>query len=183
MAKNKNVNVDEMENHALQPGVEIGAPDTTAAVETAELIKNNPAFVVDKNWSIGAKLAGRYLGTSRVYSEKFTAGKVETAEGPNKGKKFRDLHNLVDTKGNEFGIWSVGTLGELFSRLPRNAYVVLTYTGRAEEALKPGQTPPYTFDIQIEKGVRLAPRSGNDGDQIPPPAAAVAGGGVAANMN
>jgi hypothetical protein len=111
-------------------------------------LQNIPTFVPGKpGFEEGDKLGGYYVGTKRVYSDKFTAGKRDET-----GRIYRDLHILRHPKHGRFGIWSVGSLGFVMERLAPNEYIVVEYTGLAEKALKPGQSAPHTFRF---KGVNL----------------------------
>lgn len=166
MAKNKNM-IDQEETGAeLNVGSDIGVVDASAQMATADLSNDAPTLVPGKNWKTGVTVGGRYLETTRVYSEKFTAGKKDAITG----KKYRDLHMLVDAKGNEFGIWSVGILGNFFARLPQNALVAIKYLGLGDAPIKAGQSAPHEFDFQVEKGVRLSNRAiADDASTLPPP--------------
>lgn len=152
----------------LNAGTDIGVVDTAMQMTAANLSNDTPTLVPGKNWKVGVTVGGRYLETTRVFSEKFTAGKRDI-----QGRKYRDLHTLVDAKGNEFGIWSVGILGNFFARLPQNALVAIKYLGLGSAPIKAGQSAPHEFDFQVEKGVRLYNRAiESDSDNLPPPPAA-----------
>jgi hypothetical protein len=176
MAKNTANKVDTaaMDNHDLKAGVDIGAVDV-AGMEDAALITNNPALVPGKNWGIGTTVGGNYLDTTRVYSDKFTAGKKDRD-----GRIYRDLHNLRDANGKEFGIWSVGTLAAFFRRLPAGAKVAIKYTGLGTAPIKPGQSVPHLFEFKTAPGVRLLPAV--DAEAVEGDAAAPAVGNRAAGM-
>lgn len=122
----------------------IGGVDNAAAAKEVDVFAELPSFVVDKNWKQGRTLAGKFISTKMIFSDKFTAGRID----PKTGKMCRARHILEDAKGNKFVIWGVGTLNVVMARLRPNQYVELTYIGRAEKALKAGQTPPYTFTVK-----------------------------------
>lgn len=119
-------------------------------LQDVDPLQNAPSFVPGKpGFEVGEKLGGYYVGTKRVYSEKFTAGKRDEANG---GKIYRDLHILRHPQHGKFGIWSVGSLGFVMEKLAPNEYIMIEYTGLAEKALKPGQSAPHTFKF---KGMNL----------------------------
>ncbi len=86
----------------------------------------------------GETLAGHYVESRTVVSPKLINGS-------------RDLHVLRDLDGALFGIWGVGQLNSVLPRLARNQYVTITLTGKAEKALKAGQSPPYQFNIESDQ--------------------------------
>jgi len=99
------------------------------------VVPNKPGF------EKGTTLAGTYLRTNRIYSNKFTAGKVD-AQG-----KYRDQHIFRDANGNLFGIWSVGILGYAMTKIQAGTFIAITYKGIAAKALRVGQSPSHEFDI------------------------------------
>lgn len=108
------------------------------------LVPNKPGF------EAGKTLAGEYLRTNRIYSNKFTAGKVD-AKG-----KYRDQHIFKDASGNIFGIWSVGSLGYVIPKIQAGTFVAITYLGLAKEALKEGQNVPHEFKYEGINGLDLS---------------------------
>lgn len=141
--------------NTLVAGKDIGVVDASLAKSLKKLdpMEEIPSFVPGKNLEVGMSLAGRYLHTKRVYSEKFTAGKRDAS-----GRKYRDLHVLADVKsGAKFGIWSVGQLGIIFDRArPATSekpgqYMVVKYTGLAKEALRQGESPAHEFDVTSDE--------------------------------
>jgi len=147
MAKNRNNNVtDEPTRTDLNFG-EIPA-ELEQQLQEVDPLQNIPTFVPGKpGFEVGQKLSGYYVGTKRVYSDKFTAGKRDE-----EGRMYRDLHIMRHPTHGRFGIWSVGVLGMVLERLAPNEYLVVEYTGLAEKAIKPGQSAPHTFKF---KGVNL----------------------------
>lgn len=162
----------------LRAGVDIGAPVSDVAFGVVDPSENAPTFVPGKNWAIGQVLAGRYLETRRIYSDKFTAGKKDAD-----GRIYRDLHILADLKtGKEYGIWSVGVLANFFRQCPVLAPVKLTYNGIAKEALKKGQNPPHDFTFELGQGYRLdRSKAQDDSEEMIPPTAGMASGGTQAH--
>lgn len=135
----------------VQAGKDVGRAPAGLKMSAANPGENMPVFVPGKNWKVGDTLTGRYISTERVYSNKFTAGKKDKD-----GKIYRDLHTLEDlTDKSLFGIWSVGILGNFFNQVPLEAPVSITYKGLGEEAFKPGQSVPHTFEFAIGEGYRL----------------------------
>lgn len=114
--------------------------------------ENIPSFVPGKNLEPGRLLAGFYVRTKRVWSEKLTAGKKD----PRSGKRYRDLHILKDaTTSARFGIWSVGQLGAVLPFLKRDQYVTIEYLGIAAKSIRPGQSPAHDFNITAEGEVDI----------------------------
>lgn len=116
---------------ALSQGAE--EVDPFEAIPT--VVPGKPGF--DK---VGAVLAGFFVRTKRVVSDKFTAGKVD----PKTGETYRLLHILRDAKGVVFGIWSVGQLGAAMRGLDEGDYIEVIYNGLGEP-LRKGQDAPHTF--------------------------------------
>jgi hypothetical protein len=144
-------------------GKDIGAAPKGMVFAAANPGEDMPDFVPGKNWKVGQNLSGKYVGTERIYSDKFTAGKKDT-----NGKIYRDLHTLEDlTTAMPYGIWSVGVLGNFFAQVPVGAPVSITYTGVAAESFKPGQNPPHTFDFSLGEGYRLQ-RAGAQATEVQP---------------
>lgn len=134
----------------LAAGTEIGVPPKGVNMAAVDLNKEIPALVPAKNWQKGVTVGGKYLGTERVVSEKFVGNKRDS-----QGRKYRDLHTMLDANGNEFSIWSVGLLGQFFSRLPIGATALITYTGLAATSIRPGESPAHEFTYQVAEGVKL----------------------------
>jgi len=119
--------------------------DLTASAKEVDPFESIPTVVPGKpGFEEGETLAGKFVRTKRIYSDKFTAGKVDETTK----KTYRDLHVLMDSAGTTYGIFSVGALGAAFKCLVPGDYIEVTNTGRAEKALRPGQTPPYTFSFK-----------------------------------
>lgn len=140
MAKKPDVAVDEVADTFDN----IGGATSVAGVKEVDMFAELPSFVADKNWKVGRTLAGKFVSSKKIFSDKFTAGRVDAETG----KVCRMRHILEDAKGNRFVIWGLGSLDVIFKRLRPQQYVELTLTGRAEKALKAGQTPPYTFTVK-----------------------------------
>ena len=164
MASNKKQNkqtnaseeIDEVEGTpGAVAGSDVGATPHGVEFDAADPGSNMPSFVPGKNWEEGQTLAGRFIRTDRVYSNKFKAGKTD----PVSKKKYRDLHVLEDMSNNIlFGIWSVGMLGNYFDQVPSEAPVSITYTGLGDKPLQEGQSCPHTFEYKLAKGFRLQRR-------------------------
>lgn len=142
MAKNKNQEIqDEVSTNT---DLDFGASNAEIEGRLSDVdpLENIPCFVPGKQgFEKGKKLVGKYIGTKRVYSDKFTAGKRDE-----EGRLYRDLHIYLHPIHNKkFGIWSVGTLGMVMSRLAPGELLTIEYTGLAEKSLKPGQSAPHTF--------------------------------------
>lgn len=157
MAKaTKNNNVTDEAARNIDSDIGALPVELQAKLEVVDVLDSMPTFVPAKpGFEIGKTLAGYYLGTKRVISDKFTAGKTN-----DEGEKYRDLHMLKDAKGRAFGIWSVGQLGFIMRRVSVGQLVAVTYEGRLEAAIKPGQQPPHNFTIQAQGG--LLPDLGED---------------------
>lgn len=118
-------------------------PSKKAMLRNINPMEEIPCVVPNKpGFEKGVTLAGTFLRTNRVYSKKFTAGKVD-ANG-----KYRNQHIFREAAGNLFGIWSVGVLGYAMSKIEAGTYVAITYKGIAAKALREGQSPSHEFDIQ-----------------------------------
>lgn len=131
-------------------GADLSKIGMVVAQRTAKEVdpfENTPTFVPGKNLAAGRVLAGLYIRTKRVFSEKLTAGKID----PKTGRRYRDLHVLEDaTSGQKFGIWSTGQLAAVLPRLSEGQYVEIEYTGLATKSLKPGQSPAHQFKVRVE---------------------------------
>lgn len=142
--KSQNTNISD---EPVRTDLNFGEIDTglEAKLTDVDPLQSIPSFVPGKpGFEEGDRLAGYYVGTKRVYSEKFTAGKRE--EGT--GKLYRDLHILRHEKHGKFGIWSVGALNWVMPKIEPGKFIVVTYTGLGEKPLKPGQNAPHTFRFQ-----------------------------------
>lgn len=126
------------------PPITFGQVDEqlSAGAEEADPFESIPTVVPGKPGfdQVGAVLAGTYVRTKRVVSDKFTAGKID----PKTGETYRLLHILRDAKGVTFGIWSVGQLGAAMRCLEEGDYVEVIYNGLGEP-LRKGQDAPHTF--------------------------------------
>ena len=107
--------------------------DPTAKIPC--VVPNKPGF------EKGTTLAGTYLRTNRIYSNKFTAGKRD------ENSKYRDQHIFRDAAGNLFGIWSVGVLGYVMKKIQAGTFMAITYKGIGTKALREGQSPSHEFEI------------------------------------
>jgi hypothetical protein len=150
--KNNKVTDEGINEAARTAPADLGAlpVELAAKLEVVDVLDSMPTFVPAKpGFEIGKTLAGYYVGTKKVVSDKFTAGKVD-----DQGNKYRLLHMFKDTKGRNFGIWSVGQLAFVMTRVNLNQLVAITYEGRAAESIKPGQAAPHEFTIQAEGELR-----------------------------
>ncbi len=130
---------------------QFGLPGQNRSVKDVNPFENIPSFVPGKNLEPGRTLAGTYLRTKRVVSDKLTAGKRDA-----NGKRYRDLHILKDARtGAKFGVWSVGQLGAVIPFLKVGQYVEMEYLGLAEKSIRPGQSPAHEFKIRAEGEVEI----------------------------
>lgn len=146
MAKKQQSN---LQDEPTQTDLDYGAipQELAGQLEEVDPLQNIVTFVPGKpGWTVGMKKSGVLVGTKRVFSEKFTAGKKDE-----NGKKYRDLHILRHPQHGLFGIWSVGTLGYALEKPEMiGRFIVIEYTGLGE-ALKVGQSAPHTFKFLNEK--------------------------------
>lgn len=178
MAK-ENKKQETAPDEAAAPMVDFGGVDATLTAQAKEVdpFESIPTVVPGKpGFEEGKTLAGRYVRTKRVVSDKFEAGKIDAETG----EKYRDLHILRSANGVVYGIWSVGALGAAMKCLNLNDYIEVTYTGLGEKPLRPGQGKPHTFKF---KGVAAAGGplvfNWDDQDELPRTAPAMAQGAAA----
>jgi hypothetical protein len=151
----------------VRTDLNFGELDTATEQQLKEVdpLQNLVTFVPGKpGYEAGQILAGHYVGTKRVYSEKFTAGKKDKD-----GRQYRDLHILRNPKNGKFGIWSVGSLGFVMEKMAPNELISIEYVGLAEKALKPGQNPPHVFKfrgVNLELDTATMTRSEEIGDEV-----------------
>lgn len=107
-----------------------------AAELSAEFVPDKPGF------EAGATLAGIFIQTKKVVSEKLTTSKRDE-----NGRKYRLLHVFKDAEDNAYGIWGTGVLDALMKSVTVGKIVAVTYKGRAAEPLQKGQQPPMEFDV------------------------------------
>lgn len=123
--------------------------DLIAKLTEADPLESVPTFVAGKpGFEAGATLAGTFVRTKRVYSDKLMGGKKDEA-----GRKYRLLHLLRDHKGRQFGIWGVGQLDYAFSRVAPGTFLAVVYNGQTGKPIRAGQSAPHSFTF---KGVDLA---------------------------
>lgn len=147
MAKEKNA--APAKDDVQETYEEIGGSDTSRTnLKEQDPFENLPSFVPDKNWKVGRKLCGRVVGSKRIFSDKFQAGKMVD------GKMSRMRHILEDVKGNKFVLWGVGALDVIMSRVVPGQYIEIEFKGKAEKPLKPGQSVPYVFGIFSDTPLR-----------------------------
>lgn len=126
--------------------------DNMGELKETDPFEEIPTFTPGKpGFEEGRSFAGNFCYTKRVYSEKFLAGKKDQD-----GKKYRDLHVLEDKNGKKFGLWSVGQLGFMFSKVEAGQYIKVVYDGKSEAALKPGQSPSHNFKFYIKEDHKTA---------------------------
>lgn len=123
--------------------------DLVAKLTEADPMENAPTFVPGKpGFEVNATLAGTYVRTKRVYSEKLMGGKKDDS-----GRKYRELHMFKDHKGRGFGIWGVGQLDYALSRVEPGTFLAVQYLGQTGKPLRAGQSAPHAFSF---KGVNLS---------------------------
>jgi hypothetical protein len=151
MAKNTANNNARGADDVQETYDDIGGAAKGVQTKEVDPFENLPAFVVDKNWSKGRTICGKYLSSKLIYSDKFTAGRID----PQTGKMCRMRHILEDVNSSKrFVVWGVGSLNVIMNRLAEGQYVELTFTGKADKPLKPGQSAPYTFKVKSDKPLR-----------------------------
>lgn len=146
MAKEKNAPVNA-KDEVQATYDDIGGSDNRE-VKAQDPFENLPSFVPDKNWKVGRKLCGRVIGSKRIFSDKFSAGKMVD------GKMSRMRHILEDVKGNKFVLWGVGALDVVMSRVAPGQYIELEFKGKADQPLKAGQSAPYVFGVFSDAPLR-----------------------------
>lgn len=130
---------------------DIGAvpADLAAKLTEADPMENVPTFVPGKpGLEVGATLAGAFVRTKKVYSDKLMGGKRDET-----GRKYRTLHLFRDHKGRQFGIWGVGQLDYALTRVEPGTFLAVTYNGQSGKPIRAGQSAPHSFTF---KGVNLA---------------------------
>ena len=151
MAKNDKKKGQEEQMEEQNPEITFGQVDEilAAGAEEVDPFESIPTVVPGKPGfdKVGQVLAGIFVRTKRVVSDKFTAGRID----PKTGETYRLLHILRDAKGVVFGIWSVGQLGAAMKCLSEGDYIEVIFDGQAEKALRPGQTPPFMFKYRARR--------------------------------
>jgi hypothetical protein len=147
MAKNQKATEAHDEQAPAETFDDIGGVSKNVETKEVDLFESYPSFVPDKNWKIGRTLAGVYVSSKKVFSDKLTAGRIDKETG----KMCRMLHALEDANGNRFALWGTGTLDLMFSRAVPGQYLEITLTGKADKPLKPGQSAPYLFTVKSDR--------------------------------
>lgn len=138
-------------NTQTQVNPTIGAipAELAAKLTEADPMENVPTFVPGKpGLEVGATLAGTFLRTKKVYSDKLMGGKRDEA-----GRKYRTLHLFRDHAGQQFGVWGVGQLDYALTRVQPGTFLAVTYNGQTGKPIRAGQSAPHSFTF---KGVNLA---------------------------
>lgn len=138
-------------NTQTQVNATIGAipAELAAKLTEADPMENVPTFVPGKpGLESGATLAGTFLRTKKVYSDKLMGGKRDEA-----GRKYRTLHLFRDAANQQFGIWGVGQLDYALTRVQPGTFLAVTYNGQTGKPIRAGQSAPHSFTF---KGVNLA---------------------------
>lgn len=118
--------------------------ELAAKLTEADPMESIPTFVPGKpGFEAGVTLAGYYVRTKRVYSDKFAAAKKDV-----NGRKYRDLHILRDVKNRNLGIWGVGQLDWAMTKLAPNQLIAITYDGQVGKPIRPGQSVPHKFTFK-----------------------------------
>ena len=140
---NTNKNLDE--GTALPAGVGVIPKNLAADLKEVNPFESIPTLTPGKpGLEAGATVGGYYVRTKRVYSDKFVTSKRD-----NDGRKYRDLHILRDVAtGKNFGIWGVGQLDFTMQLVAPNQLIEITYEGKAEKALRPGESPAHSFSFR-----------------------------------
>lgn len=120
---------------------DIGAVRSGAKTVEAGGMERYPIYSV-KDLEVGKPFAGNYL---------------RTRSWTNDNGDDVTVHEFRGQSGQKFGLWGTGVTVNFFGRCPANAYVVVTYKGKAEKAYKPGQSPAHEFKFELEEGVELLP--------------------------
>lgn len=130
---------------------DIGAipAELAAKLVEADPMENVPTFVPGKpGLEVGATLAGTFIRTKKVYSDKLMGGKKDEL-----GRKYRTLHLFRDAQNRQFGIWGVGQLDYALTRVEPGTFLAVTYNGQAGKPIRAGQSVPHSFTF---KGVNLS---------------------------
>jgi len=138
-------------NTQTQVNAKIGAipAELAAKLTEADPMENVPTFVPGKpGLEVGATLAGTFLRTKKVFSDKLMGGKRDEA-----GRKYRTLHLFRDAANQQFGIWGVGQLDYALTRVQPGTFLAVTYNGQTGKPIRAGQSAPHSFTF---KGVNLA---------------------------
>lgn len=149
----------------------VGARDAKRVVKALDPFESIPTFMPGKEGSEeynslsflkGTTVAGYYVRTKTIVSDKFEAGKTNA-----NGETYRLLHILRDPSGQLFGIWGVGALDTVLPRLRQPSvlngverqgqYIEITYAGLADKPLKKGMAAPHQFEYASDEAIELEP--------------------------
>jgi hypothetical protein len=108
-------------------------------------VEDIPAFMPGKEgYLAGETLAGFFVETKKVVSEKLTTSKKDE-----NGRKYAYLHILRDRATNaKFGIWGKGQLDGILRNAKIDQFLSIKYLGIAAEPLQKGQSAPHQFDVR-----------------------------------
>lgn len=131
--------------------------DLSGKLTEVETQQTFPTFCAgQEGFMEGDVKAGKYLGTERIYSEKFNNPKIDA-----QGRKYRDLHHFEHPKAGRFGIWNSGVLGNVMRGVEKGKFIAIEYTGVADTPFKKGQAAPHTFAFRGD-GIQLKTASFED---------------------
>ncbi len=127
-------------------------PANLGAISAADLEKLKPVSALEniptlmpakEGFEIGKTLAGYFVETRKVVSDKLTTSKRDE-----NGDKYAFLHVLRDANNNKFGIWGKGQLDGLMKAVRPEQFVAITYKGVADAPLQKGQSAPHVFEVR-----------------------------------
>lgn len=107
---------------------QVGKPMPGQKAETFDPMEKIPTLVVGEDLVQGQMVAGTFLTTERLVSDKFTYSREVDEET---GKKVSRRHVLLNGK-TKFAIWNCGELNLIFSKIVPGQYIELTYLGKQE---------------------------------------------------
>ena len=123
---------------------QVAVPEFEGKAVDFDPMETFPCFVPGKNFEPGMTLKGLFQYNKKATSKKNTNWQID----PETGLPTRILHVFVDGAGREYGIWSVGGLTGMMDRMAPGSYLEIKYMGKAATSLKPGQSPPHTFEFK-----------------------------------
>lgn len=129
---------------------QVGKPVPGQKAETFDPMEKIPTLVVGEDLVKGQMVAGTFLVTERLVSDKFTYSKEIDEET---GKKVSRRHVLLNG-ATKFAIWNCGELNLIFQKIVAGQYVELTYLGKEDVngsqqhrfAVKAGAAPAPTMN-------------------------------------
>lgn len=96
------------------------------AMETYDPLEQISTFSIGEDIKAGTVIAGTFLATEKLVSDKFTLSKEID---PETGKKVQYRH-VIERGGVKMGIWNVGELKLAFSKIAPGTAFEFTYKGK-----------------------------------------------------